>query len=585
MPDPRPPDLRSILVLLAPLLLVGTAVGQAPDETPSSPEAAGEFFGVVDVEIVNIDVWVTDDGEPVPGLEKDDFLVYRDGEPVEVTNFYAVADGRPVASEPEDPSGAGSDSSIPESGAPDMARKPPTAEIPREHRLSLVVYVDNYNIQPIERARVIPALRRFLSRTLAPGDRAMIVTADRSLEVRQPFTDELPMLFDALEEIEDDTGHAKIRRTELMEALHRIDEAKSPTRALGYARQHAEQVLNETGYTVDVLERLVDSLAGLPGRKALVHVSSGVPMLAGEAAFQAVAEKWKLSEAYAEIPRHDLSRSFEKVARDANAHRVVFYTLDAGGQRGAEFGGAEYAGFVSPRLRMTLDSVVPENLQAPLRLMAFETGGRAIVNRNEVLPALEEAARDFRSFYSLGIPSHGSGSARYHEIEVELHQELRRRGLELRHRSGYRSKSVDSRMRETLRSALLYSHEQNPLDLKVTLGSPEATGERTFLLPVRLRLPLRHLVLIPLESGKHELRLKLYVGAVGEEGDLSEIQEAPLGLRIDPEHLEAARREAFLHTHQILVSPGRRKIGVAVLDLLGQQSSIVTGLVEVGTGE
>ena len=50
-------------------------------------------------------------------------------------------------------------------------------------------------------------------------------------------------------------------------------------------------------------------------------------------------------------------------------------------------------------------------------------------------------------------------------------------------------------------------------------------------------------------------------------------------------NVEAARDESFVHTHKIRLSPGRRKVGVAVLDVFGQQSSIVTGFVDVGGGD
>lgn len=579
-PDSKPfaAVLRNVvppLVLVLALAVPSGVPSSAQPEEPSD-ETAESFFDVVDVEIVNIDVWVTDkEGDPVEGLEKEDFVVFRDGEPIEVTNFYAVAGRRPVTPVPAE--------TVEPLEAPETPTVSQEPEIPPEHRLWLVVYIDNYNIHPIERKRVFPALRQFLAETLGPGDRAMIVTANRSLEVRRPFTDHLASLFDTLDEIKDESGHAVVQRRELMEIFRLIDGADTPSEALLHARRYAEQVMNEVGYTVDTLERLVESLGGLPGRKALIHVSSGIPMVAGEPAFHAVASKFEAADAYAEIPRHDTSRGFERVNRLANAHRVVFYTLDAGGLRGMEFGNAEYGGFVFMNLRNTLDSVVPENLQAPLRLMALETGGRAILNRNEVLPALEEAARDFRSFYSLGIPSTGSDSARYHRIEVKLRDGLDKRRLHLRHRSGYRSKNLTTRVRESLRSALLYAHQSNPLGLQVAWGTPRRNGTKnSYELPIRLRVPLRDLVLVPLANGKHELRLKLFVGVVGEKGETSAIEDVPLGLRLADEHVEAARKESFLHTHKILLGPGRQKVGIALVDVFGQQTSIVTGFVDVG---
>jgi VWFA-related protein len=568
------------------------AAPQVADSQPQEAEAATEssaqeFFEVVDVEIVNIDVWVTDkQGKAVKGLTKEDFVVLRDRQPIEISNFYAVAGGRPADAAPPDVAAPAPLPEAPPVTAPPADRPDdydPLAIAP-EHRLWLVVYVDNYNIDPVERNRILPEIGHFLDRSLRKGDQAMIVSYNRSLKVRQPFTSDRLALLAAVAELKDDAGFAVIREREQMDTINRIDKARSASAALAYARTYAEEQMNSVEFTVDALERLIDSLAGLPGRKALLHVSSGVPLLPGEAMFQAVGELFDDSSAYAEIPRHDTSRSFERVNRHANAHRVVFYTLDAGGLRNMEFGAAEFGGFEHPRLRTTLDSVVPENLQSTLRLMALETGGQAIVNRNEVLPALEDVSADFRTFYSLGISSDGAASGRYHEIEVKLAE--RHKGMRLRHRAGYRSKNSDTRVRESLRSALLYSHQANPLDVDVQWGDPEPQGQGgRYVLPIQLRVPLRDLLLLPIGTGKHEMRLRLYVAAAGKDGQISEIDSAPMGLRLADEHLEAAMSESFVHTHKLLLSPGRKKVGIAVFDVFGSQASIVTGFVDVGADD
>jgi VWFA-related protein len=394
----------------------------------------------------------------------------------------------------------------------------------------------------------------------------------------------LPLLRTALGTVRKESALAVVRNRDRTDTLRQIDNASSGSQALTYARQYAEEQMNGVGYTVDALQELIDTLAGLPGRKALLHVSSGIPMLAGEEMFHAVAEKFGLTQAYSEIPRHDTTRRFETVIRRANEQRVTFHTMDAGGLRGMEFGAAEYAGFVDMDLRSTLDSVVPENLQSPLRLMANETGGRAILNRNEVLPALDEVAQDFRSFYSLGISSTDVDSGRYHRLEVKLRE--RRKGVRLRHRAGYRSKSLDTRIRESLQSALLYAHQENRLDVELRLGEARAQGDKgAYLLPIQVRVPLRDVVLLPTETGKHEARLELFVGAVGQDSRPSAIQDTPFGLRLAAEHVEAARSESLLHGHKLLLSRGRQKIGVAVVDLFSGQASVVTAFVDIGPAD
>ena len=46
---------------------------------------------------------------------------------------------------------------------------------------------------------------------------------------------------------------------------------------IGYASATHRQTLT----AISSLERFVDSLAGLPGRKAILHVSDGLPLIAG----------------------------------------------------------------------------------------------------------------------------------------------------------------------------------------------------------------------------------------------------------------------------------------------------------------
>src|SRR5689334_8108116 len=60
-----------------------------------SQDSGQTFFESIDVNVVNVEVYVTDrDGKRVQGLTRDDFQVLEDGKPVEITNFYAVSEGR-----------------------------------------------------------------------------------------------------------------------------------------------------------------------------------------------------------------------------------------------------------------------------------------------------------------------------------------------------------------------------------------------------------------------------------------------------------------------------------------------------------
>src|SRR6185369_6351323 len=64
------------------------ALQAAPTPTTGAPPSSAAFAERVDVELVTVDVWVSDrQGRSVSGLAARDFQLLQDGEPVTITNF------------------------------------------------------------------------------------------------------------------------------------------------------------------------------------------------------------------------------------------------------------------------------------------------------------------------------------------------------------------------------------------------------------------------------------------------------------------------------------------------------------------
>lgn len=162
-----------ILVVSSALLLAAST--PAFSASPPAPPSFGE---VVEVSIVDVDVYVTDkNGNRVTGLKKGDFAVFEDGKLVDVSNFAELS--RSALPTREAPATA-----PPVGGTADADAKAPVAD--PERRLSLVVFLDNLHLRPEHRTRAVEQIRKFLFQNVRAGDRVMLVTYDINLRTRHP---------------------------------------------------------------------------------------------------------------------------------------------------------------------------------------------------------------------------------------------------------------------------------------------------------------------------------------------------------------------------------------------------------------
>ena len=552
----------------------GSAQRREKPQAGAPPEQAGEeiFLDTVNVSVVNVDVYVTDKkGERITGLTQDDFEIFENGKPVAITNFYAMEGGKVLAGAAEDTAPAPPEPGAPPPppGAAAAARQP----IPEDQRLRLVVYIDNFNLHPFNRNRVMREIRVFLDKTITRDDQVMLVTYDRSLKVRRNFTSDPDLINAGLLELEKLTGNDVHTTSERRDVLRDIEDAQTPSEALGRARMYAQSVYNDLSFSIDSLKNVVSSLAGMPGRKALLYVSEGMPMIAAQDVFFAVQEKFgQQTSGLTESFQYDASRRFGELANQANANRVTFYTLDAAGLRTYNSVSAENQG---PGAGIMVDSMQISNVQSTMQYLAEKTGGTAILNSNVVMPQLDKLARDFNTYYSLGYSPPHYGDGRYYKVEVKVKG---RKGLTVRHREGYRDKSPDARMTDGTVATLHFPYEENPLGVDLTFGTPTQRSDGFFLVPIEVKIPIAKLTLVPRDAS-HEGRLRLFIGAMDSDGDASEVQQTPLSISIPAAEVATATGKNYVYQVSLLMRGGDHRVGLGVRDdLAGQQAFLSRGI-------
>ena len=564
-------NLMRATIWCALLLLLGTSsvLAQGADATESElPE--GLFVEEVDVDVVNVEVFVTDrDGNRITGLSRDDFELEVGRTVVPITNFYAVEGGRARTV------GRETVETLPER-APTQADRLQPNLLPEEQQLHLIVYVDNLNLHPFTRNRVLANVRNFLRTRTRPGDQVMLATYERSLNIRHPFTSDPELIASALFDIEEMSAMAIHFDSDRRDMLDQIYEADDDYQVRGRATQYAESIYSDMNFTLDALKDLVETLAGLPGRKAILHVSDGLSFRAGEDIFYAINDQFPdAGGILLDSQRYDLSRKFTALTNQANANRVTFYTVEAAGLRTYSYMDASNP---NPNGGPRIDQIHFQNLQSSLRYMADETGGMAMVNSNNYAPMLDRMADDFDTYYSLGFTPAPTERGRYFDIKVRVKDSGK--GVRVRHREGYRSKPVSSRMTDGTLAALHYGYERNGMGVKLELGGRERQENGHTLVALRVQIPIGALAFLP-QNEVQRGKIRLWVGAMDSEGGIAPIQDVPVPIDIPLEQFEAAQTQYYQYEMKLLMRKGRQVVAVGVRDEIGAATGFVSRGVDV----
>lgn len=547
-----------LLPTAALLLAFPLPAQQAP--VPDQP-----FAESIDVSVANVEVFVTDrDGRSVQGLTRGDFDLFVDGKKVEIVNFSEIAEGSPAPA-PEAPQASGA--------APALQAAP----VPEAPPLSLVVFVDNDNLRPFGRNRVLRQLKSFLDSAVGPRDRVMIVTHEQGVIVRRPLSPGKESLASDLAKLEKLAARGVIRdsharRTmEVMEDLtcDRADEMEQ------IARAYAQEVENDAKLSLSSLASVVESLVGLEGRKAILYVSDGLEMHPGEQMFELIHEECGGASAVMQVV--DLASRFRAVTRLANADGVTFYTLESAGVRNFSNSSAvDNPLRVSAVASIDMDLEKTADTQQVLFNLASETGGRAVLNGNDIRTDLAKIASDLRSYYSLGYTPEHSGDGRVHSIEVKV----RREGVKIRNRTTYTDRPRGEQLAARVQTALLHGVVDNPLQASLELVSSQPEKGK-HLVTVRLRLPLKQLVLLS-QGNVWTGQLTVWVGARDAAGRIAPVQSVKVPVRIPAPPGKAQLSGTFAYDLRMrMAERGEQTVAVGIQDDLGHTTSFITGVFRV----
>jgi VWFA-related protein len=555
---------RQLTAALA-LSLLAAAVpvpAQAPAAPPSPAKGGEPFAESIEVRVVNVEVFVTDRaGNPVTGLGKDDFELLEDGRPVPITNFYAQAPGAtPATAEAVAPAAP---------GAPPAPAAPVHIAVPESQRLDLGIFIDNLELTPTARNRVLGALKSFVSSHVLAGDRVLLASFDGSIRIRQAPTRDPKALATAVDEISKSTPRGTHASQELRNLLQDVARGNTFTDDL---EMYIKQRYDDDRASLGALDSFVGSLAGLPGRKAVLFISGGMSLRPGEVGRRAVEEmQGRAGVRDLALPGElEIQPLVNQVIAHANASRVTLYAIGAP----EDFDSLSIQVSTEQALG-TLRFVASDELKSVMGPAAQFTGGFSAVDLNDPAKVLDRLRGDLESFYSLGFTPTHAADGKDHKLAVRLKGHP---GLSVRTRGTYRDRDDASRLTDRTLAALLLGAQDNPLGVQIVLERDDPgkkKGERT--ISVLVAVPAEKLVLVPRETAR-EGGFVLFVGTGDTQGRLSPITRFDVPLKIPEARFQANPHQYATYRVRLNVRAEKQTIAVALRDNLGKTESVVAAV-------
>jgi VWFA-related protein len=401
---------RRVHLTALAVALAGAALLAGQDPAPG-PQAQTPTFKLR-VDYVEVDVVVTDrQGNLVRDMKKEDFQVLEDGKGQTISAFTHVdipverAD-RPLYT------------GIPIE--PDVK----TNEQPFDGRVYVMV-IDDLHTNFGRTQRVKSAARQFIERRLGANDLMAIVHTAGSTENSQEFTTNKRLLLAAVDKTQGrKLTSATVNKTNEYYNTQGMRQAGDPLND----PDDAERAFNARN-SLTSLRNVADWFASVRGRrKAILFVSEGID--------------YDITDL---IPanngsNHNSASLILEETRDtiaaATRSNVAIYGIDPRGLTDLGDESIEVGSFpddtslgvgqgsLMNELRMSQDS---------LRTLSEETGGFAVVNRNDFNDAYDRIVRDNSSYYVLAYYPPDAKPGRVHKIDVRV----TRPGLTVRARKGY----------------------------------------------------------------------------------------------------------------------------------------------------
>jgi VWFA-related protein len=419
--------------------------------------------------LVVVDVYARDkSGKVITTLKKEDFTILEDGKPQAIAVFELQKLDSELLPPIEEAPKTLIDRTKP---APEPTPKPPvptpSGSIRFKDRRLITLFFDFSSLQPDDQIKAQDAAIEFLRTQMTKSDLVSIMVYGAAIKIVEDFTDDRDRLI------------ATIRKFQIGAASEMNGLGDTGTAAEGddtgtFVADETEFNIFNTDQKLAALETAARRLAAFPEKKALIYFSAGIPKTG--------------------VENQSQLRATVNAAVRAN---VAFYPVDVTGlvaeapsgnasvasPRGTGvFSGTSQSGRVDAR----------NNQQETLVTLAADTGGKALLDHNDLSLGIRQAQKDINSYYILGFySSNVTKDGRYRRIEVKVNDKQLQ--VKLEHRNGYYADKVFAKFNagdkeRQLQDALMLGDPVSELPLAIEIDHFRIGKDRYFV-PISVKIP------------------------------------------------------------------------------------------------
>jgi VWFA-related protein len=480
------------IAMVCATLLAQQQTQPASQQTPQQPNSAPATFQATS-QLVILDVTVTDkNGKPIEGLTVNDFTVSEDNVPqiLKVCDPQKLVDTAtpPPVNAPAKPLDSGR--AKVDSLTSIQISTEPAGDVRYRDRRLLVLYFDMGAMPPPDQLAAETAAIKFVSKNMQGPDLMAVMSFDDGVHVLQDFTDDKDQLLKVINKlfIGDAQGFGETT----------ADDSTADT-GTAFGEDDTEFNLFNTNRQLAALQTAVKMLGSLNEKKALIYFASGL-----------------------NLNGIDNQSQFQAATNAAVRANVTIFAVDSRGlvaspplgdaTHGSPGGVGMYSG-ASAMAGTTNFQKTQDSMYA----LATDTGGKALLDNNDLSEGIIEAEKSIGDYYILGYYSQNMKmDGKYRRIKLTYNGDP---SAKVTYRQGYFGPKVFSKFNAAdkdtqLQDALMLGDPITELTMEMEVNYFEMNSAE-YTVPVSAKIPGSELALA--KKGGYEHTAIEFLGEVKDE--------------------------------------------------------------------